>query len=197
MQPKAVAPYDDDYVFRLGPECENLARDELRETEELRRHALTAMREWMDQNPKILKCRYDASFLLRFLRCKKFALPTVQETLERYVMLRECYDNSVFNNVRLEEEGVKDLLNAGLVFPLPKRDRLGRRVLLIQPKVIDVRKHTLRDLIRLFTITTDVLMEDEVNHINGFVYLIDAAGASMQLLTLVTPKETIRLMKNG
>lgn len=192
-----MAPYDDEYVFSLGVECETLARDELRETDELRRHALTAMRQWMDQNPKIVKCRYDASFLLRFLRTKKFSLPIVQETLERYVMLRECYESNVFTNVQLEEAGVNELLNAGMVFPLPKRDRLGRRVLLIQPKVVDVRRHTLRDLIRLFTITTDVLIEDEENQIRGFVYLVDAAGASMQLLTLTTPGETVRLMRNG
>lgn len=174
-----------------------MAENELRESEEVRKHALVAMREWMDKNPKIIKCRYDASFLLRFLRAKKFSLPVVQETIERYVMFRENYDGGVFTQVHLEEPNVMDLLNRGMVFPLPKRDAFGRQVLVIQPRVFDMNQHTLRDLIRLFTITGDFLIESEENQIRGFVYLIDAGGVSMQLLTLVTPKEAIRLLKNG
>lgn len=155
------------------------------------------MRDWMDKNPKIVKCRYDASFLLRFLRAKKFSLPLVQQTLERYVMMRAVYDNAVFSNVHLDEPNVIDLLNRGLVFPLPSRDRLGRRVLVVQAKAIDMNRHTMRDLIRLFTITADFLIEDEENQIRGFVYLVSASGASMQMLTLVTPKEAMRMIKNG
>lgn len=140
----------------------------------------------------------DDSFLLRFLRTKKYSIPVVQETLERYVMLRENYDNGVFTNINLDAEAnVVDLLNKGFVLPLPKRDPEGRRVLLIQPGVFDVNKHTIKDVFRLFTITADILIEDEENQIRGFVYLVDAAGASLQMLTLVTPKEAARLLRNG
>lgn len=195
--PKAVASYDADYVFSLPADLRALAEEELRESDEVRRHALTAMREWLDQNPKIVKCRYDSSFLLRFLRAKKFSLPIVQQTLERYVMLREVFEDSVFTNVSLEEPNVADLLNRGLVFALPKRDPEGRRILLIRSKAIDPSKHTMRDVMRLFTITTDFLVEDEENQIRGFIYLVDAGGASMQMLTLATPKEAMRMIRNG
>lgn len=184
-------------MFHLDFELANLAKTELRETDELRKSSLNALRIWMDQNPKIVKSRYDSSFLLRFLRVHKFSIPIVQEAIERYCLLRQCYDNSVFLNVSLKEPMVADLLNKGLVFPLPRRDSLGRRVLLIRPKVFDCQKHNFRDMIRLFTITTDFLIEDEVNQIRGFVYLVDADGASLQLLTLVTPKEAVKLVRNG
>lgn len=174
-----------------------MAAVEVRETEHLRQQSLVAMRAWIEKNPKIVKCRYDASFLLRFLRAKKFSLPTTQETLERYLLLREVYDHSVFHSVRLSEPNVADLLQRGMGFVLPERDRLGRRVLVIQPRAFDMNKHTLRDLMRLFTITAETLIEDEENQIRGFVYLVDAAGASLQMLTLISPKEALKLVKNG
>lgn len=193
-----MAPYELDYTFSLNSTAAAVAKDELRETDELRSHALASLRHWMDQNPKIVKSRYDSSFLLRFLRAKKFSITAVQEAIERYIMLRQTFDSAVFINVNLEEEpNVLDLLNRGMLIPLPQRDAQGRRVLLIQPRVFDAQKHTFRDLIRLFTITTDILTEDEENQIHGFVYLIDAAGTSLQLLTLVTPKEAVRLIRNG
>lgn len=184
-------------MFHLGPDSAAFAESELRETEELRTHAIRSLRLWIDQNPRITKCRMDSSFLLRFLRTKKYSIPLVQEALERYVLLRENYDNCVFSKVSLEEPNLSDLLTRGLVFPLPQRDPQGRKVLLIQPRVFDCSKHTFRDLIRLFTITTDILIEDEENQIRGFVYLVDAAGASLQLLTLISPKEAARLLRNG
>ena len=194
---KAVAAFEEDYVFPLGPECSALAEEDLRETEEVRSFALKALRQWIEQNPKITKCRFDNSFLLRFLRTKKFHIPTVQESIERYLLMRENYSGGVFQNISLEEKAVAELLDLGFVFPLPERDSEGRRVLLIQPRVLNLEKHTLRDIIRLFTVTAEILVEDEETQIRGFVYLIDAGGTSLQLVTLVSPKEAVRLLRNG
>lgn len=183
-------------MFALGPEVLAIAETELRETEELRNHGIQFLRDWIDKNPKIIKCRYDTSFLLRFLRARKYSLPAVQLSIERTLMLRQNFMNGVFLNISLDEPNVMDLMDRGFLFPLPKKDKLGRKVLVAQPRVFDFDKHTLRDLIRIVTLTTDTLSEDEENQVRGYTYLIDAAGASLQFLTIASPSLVIKFAKH-
>uniref|UniRef100_A0A182PXA7 CRAL/TRIO N-terminal domain-containing protein n=1 Tax=Anopheles epiroticus TaxID=199890 RepID=A0A182PXA7_9DIPT len=58
-----------------------IAKEELREDDEIREQSLTQMREWIAKHPYIRKCRTDSSFLLRFLRFRKYSVPMVCETL--------------------------------------------------------------------------------------------------------------------
>lgn len=192
-----MAPYEEQYAFELDDDLKEIAEKELRETEESRNHALAALREWINKNPKIVKCRFDSSFLLRFLRTKKYSLPIVQETLERYLLLRQVYDNEVFQNLSLRDKNINELVDLGFALPLPKRDRLGRRVVLNRPGVFDLQKHDARDVLRVFSLTAETLIENEQNHISGFVHLGDASGMSLQYLALFTPREALRLVKNG
>lgn len=40
-------------------------------------------------------------------------------------------------------------------------------------------------------------MEDEESQVRGFVHFADGAGVSFPHLTLFTPKEAVRIVKNG
>jgi len=46
-------------------------------------------------------------------------------------------------------------------------------------------------------VTYETLMEDQENQIRGFVHYTDAAGMCLQQLTLFTPREAVRIVKNG
>jgi hypothetical protein len=111
---KSVTPVDD-YVCRLPLETQKMAEDELRESETTRKQAIDALREWAQQNPRIKALRLDASFLLRFLRCKKFSIPMAKEMIERYLVLRHyTYDDmKVFQNFDMNEPVMQELLDAG------------------------------------------------------------------------------------
>lgn len=50
---------------------------------------------------------------------------------------------------------------------------------------------------RIHGVTYETLMEDQENQICGFVHYTDAAGMSLQQLTLFTPREAVRIVKNG
>lgn len=50
---------------------------------------------------------------------------------------------------------------------------------------------------RMHAITYETLMEDEESQIRGFVHFADGAGVSFPHLTLFTPKEAVRIVKNG
>lgn len=49
----------------------------------------------------------------------------------------------------------------------------------------------------IHAITYETLMEDEENQVFGYVHFADGVGFSFPHLTLFTPKEAVRIVKNG
>lgn len=56
----------------------------------------------------------DSSFLLRFLRAKKFSVPITREAIERYLLLRHSYD-MIFTNLDINLPTMKTLIDLGYV----------------------------------------------------------------------------------
>ncbi|CAH1119894.1 unnamed protein product [Phaedon cochleariae] len=186
----------DEYVCQLSAETQAIAKEELREDENSRRTALASMREWIKQNPKIRNCRMDSSFLLRFLRFKKFHVTLAQEALERYVLLRQTF-GVAFNCLDITIPMMQELTNLGYMFACPKRDSKGRRVIVTRPGVFDLDKFMNGDMCRIHGIVYETLMEDEENQVRGFVHFADGQGVGFAYLTLFTIKEAVRIVKNG
>jgi len=186
----------DEYVCNLSDELQELAKEELRETPAHREFALKALREWIESHPRISATRLDSNFLLRFLRAKKFSVPITQEGIERYLLLRQSYD-SCFQNLDMTLPNMKTLIDLGYIFAVPQRDSLGRRVVITRPGVFDPYKFPNSDLLKIHGMAYETLMEDEENQIRGFVHVVDAAGVSLPYMTLFTPKEAVRIVKNA
>lgn len=106
-----------------------IAKSELREDKDMRESCLKQMREWIAKNQDIENIRLDDTFLLRFLRNKKFSIPMAQQQLLKYLNMRRVMDNLVYN-IDFLEEGVRNLIDNGYVFVSPIRDRYGRRTVL-------------------------------------------------------------------
>lgn len=193
---KGITPADE-YSATLPDDLYALAELELRETRATRDHALVALRDWLTANPRITAVRLDSRFLLRFLRAKKFSLPIAQEALERYLLLRNSYDGQIFTNMNILLQPLGELLAGGYMFALPGRDRLGRRVVMTRPRVFDPSRHVNMELLKIHGLTYEVLMENEENQIRGLVHVVDVAGVGMPYMTIFTPKEAARIVKNG
>lgn len=43
----------------------------------------------------------------------------------------------------------------------------------------------------------ETLMEDEENQIRGYVHFVDVTGVTLPYMTLFTPKEAVRIVKNA
>lgn len=185
-----------EYVCPLSEETKLMAEEELRETEHMRETALESMREWIEQNPRIKLCRMDASFLLRFLRFKKFHVTLAQEALERYVLLRQTF-GVAFSCLDMTIPQMVDLTNLGYLFASPIRDKKGRRVIIARPGVFDLERFTNADMCRIHGLVYETLMEDEENQVRGFVHFADGQGVGFSYLTLFTIKEAVRIVKNG
>lgn len=120
---------EQEYNSTLNSDTLELARLELREDDNTREQALKQFRHWIQKHPTIKKCRTDSSFLLRFLRTKKFSLPMAQEMLERYLTIRQLYPDW-FQKLDIDDPDLEVIVDSGYLVPLPKRDQHGRKVIL-------------------------------------------------------------------
>ncbi|XP_028158953.1 alpha-tocopherol transfer protein-like [Ostrinia nubilalis] len=186
----------DEYKCPLSEDTQAIASDQLRETHNSRSQALTALRSWMEQNPKFMAVRMDSSFLLRFLRAKKFSVPMAQEAIERYILLRQSW-GIAFNQLDYKLPVMMELIDLGYIFVSPFKDAGGRRVVIYRPGVFDPYKYTNQDMCRVMGICYETLLEDEESQVRGLVHYADGSGVSFPHLTLFTPKEAVRIVKNG
>lgn len=86
----------------------------------------------------------------------------------------------LFNfRLSLEDENATELMYGGWFYALPKRDALGRLVIVCSCKGIDVNKHTFGDLQKISAILSFVISENEENQIKGIVLIFDLAELSM------------------
>lgn len=63
--------------------------------------------------------------------------------------------------------------------------------------VFDPYKHVNVELLKIHGVTYEVLMENEENQIRGVVHIVDAAGVNLPYMTIFTPKEAARIVKNA
>lgn len=184
------------YLGPLSEETLLIAKNELREDTTNREQSLQQLRDWIIKNPRIISCRDDENFLLRFLRFKKFSLPMAQEAMERYLLLRQTIAQA-FHNLDYQLPRMEYLINNGYLFASPGKDKLGRRWIIARPGVFDPHKFLNEDMCRIHGIVYETLLEDEENQVRGFVHFADGAGVTFPYLTLFTPKEAVRIVKNG
>ncbi|XP_050433868.1 clavesin-1 isoform X2 [Adelges cooleyi] len=195
--------YDsDDDTFEECPLADDLrliAKQELREDEEIRTHSLRAMRSWIRKHPDIINCRVDAPFLLRFLRTKKFSVPMAQNMLERYLIIRELYPQW-YRKMDVDDPVISDILDSGFIIPLPGREKDGRCVLLSCTGRFNAYKYTSDDMIRVFGLVSESLMDDPEHQIKGYSYANDYCGTTMghlSLWSLTDVKRVVRMIQNA
>ncbi|EDS35644.1 conserved hypothetical protein [Culex quinquefasciatus] len=168
----------DEYRFRLDANHLEKIRTELNETDENREQSLARMREWIAKHPHIRKCRTDALFLLRFLRMRKFSVPLAQESLERYLAVRQSFPQWFKNLDPLDKE-IRDFNAAGMLIDLG-RDSRGRTVILLQARVFNPDRFTVTHQIRQVMLLLESTLDREETQINGYVVICDYREVSLK-----------------
>ncbi|XP_049293778.1 retinaldehyde-binding protein 1-like [Anopheles funestus] len=167
---KCPSKYDQ-YEFTLSDLYRNIAKEELREDDEIREQSLVQMREWIAKHPYIRKCRTDASFLLRFLRFRKYSVPMACEALERYLAMRQTFPQW-FKNLDCNESAMREMLKDG-VFTRLGEDSDGRTMILFRFVRFNVEKFSALQEGRFTALLIETLLEWEELQIGGFRVLID------------------------
>jgi CRAL/TRIO, N-terminal domain len=106
-----------------------VAKSELREDKTTREQALDQVRQWLKKNTEVENVRLDDTFLLRFLRSKKFSVPMAQQQLLKYLNMRKVMSH-LLTNLDCLSPGVKNLFDNGYIVVSPIRDKYGRRTIL-------------------------------------------------------------------
>uniref|UniRef100_A0A182PZG7 CRAL-TRIO domain-containing protein n=1 Tax=Anopheles farauti TaxID=69004 RepID=A0A182PZG7_9DIPT len=166
-RPESYEPYE----FKLPELYRKLAKEELREDDEIREQSLTQMREWIAKHPFIRKCRTDASFLLRFLRFRKYSVPMACEALERYLAMRQSFPQW-FKNLDYNEPDLREMLEDG-VFAKIGEDADGRTVIVFRFARFNVEKFGPLQEGRFVALLIETLLEWEELQIGGFRVLVD------------------------
>ncbi|KAB0796959.1 hypothetical protein PPYR_11020 [Photinus pyralis] len=188
----------EDYVCTLPESLRKVALEELREDDSIRQQSLDQMREWINKNSAIKTCRKDAPFLLRFLRTKKFSVPLACEMLERYLMIRQLYPQW-FRNLDSDDNDLAQLVDSGYIVPLPQKHN-GKTVIFTCAEKFDPYKFTAASMIRIHSLVAEVLMDDEENQVNGYVYVNDIGGFQLGHISLWSLKDirnVIRCVQNS
>lgn len=63
--------------------------------------------------------------------------------------------------------------------------------------IFDAYKFNNEDICHIVGIMYETLMECEEDQVRGYVHFGDAAGVGFPHLTLFTPREAVRIVKNG
>jgi len=179
---------EDEYTCVLNNELLTMAKRDLGEDEKTRSQALYALKEWIKSQPQILRCRMDSSFLLRFLRVRKFNVAQAEDTLEKYLTARTLYPQW-FNRLDVLDPGVDELISRGYAFVLPERDENGRRVLFsIGTSVVPWKTHC-ADTMRAMVMSLEALIDDEDTQVRGLTYVFDYKGLGLSHLAIWPPTD--------
>jgi len=112
---------EDNYICTLPKDVQEIAQNELNETNKKRKKALTDIRKWIKNQSHIRRTRLDANFILRFLRMQKFDIQESCTILDKYLTMRGQYP-AWFQNLDCRDPAISDLVEAGYIFVLPERD---------------------------------------------------------------------------
>lgn len=184
---KSPMQYDDS-LSKLGQEYLMVAEKALNESEAVRRQSLAQLRKLIRHDARIIRCRTDATFLLRFLRVKKFNVKKAHDMLHRYLASRQL-NPSWFSGVDVTDPRIEELLDLGAMTPLRKRDAKGRQIWIYKFGSLVPGKHTSTDFIRLQEAMYQTCVDDEETQICGLVVLVDYTGMTMKHLTIFSLME--------
>uniref|UniRef100_A0A1I8NNZ2 CRAL-TRIO domain-containing protein n=1 Tax=Stomoxys calcitrans TaxID=35570 RepID=A0A1I8NNZ2_STOCA len=173
-----------------------IAKMELREDKCTRDQCLEQFRNWLAKNEDVQNVRIDDNFLLRFLRAKKFSVPMAEQTLLKFLNLRRSFPH-LSTNLDILDASLNDVITSGYIFASPKRDRNGRRVVIINAHHFNAKQYTAVEQAKAHFLTYECLMEDPHTQVTGIVHIGDCSGVTAAHVTNWNPTEFARVFRWG
>lgn len=116
--------------------------------------------------------------ILRFLRGCKFSLERTKQKLDMYYTCKTAVPEW-FTNRDVDDPKMKQLLEMGIFLPLPKKDPLGRQVIIVRAALHDPNTTPMDQVFKANHLIVDVLNdEDESMSVSGVVQILDMAGVT-------------------
>merc|ERR1719341_2095228 len=127
--------------------------------------------------------------ILRFLRGCKFSLERTKQKLDMYYTCKTAVPEW-FTNRDVDDPKMKQLLEMGVLLPLPTHSNEGQTVILGRFGLYDPHKISFADIMRLCILIIDLLAyEDESVMVNGLVLICDVKGSTFAHMAAFTPTQ--------
>ncbi|XP_074652571.1 clavesin-1-like [Tubulanus polymorphus] len=182
-----MATYSE-YDYSLDEASAKKAMVELNEDPDEKDDALESFREWVEEH-QYITAPTDDNFLLRFLRCSKFSMLRAQKLLEAYCTVRTSPKHGVpkwFQRQDMDDPVIIELIDTAFFVPLPERDSEGRKIVVCTGNY-DPRVVSMDDVMRAAYMCVDIMLMDEKNQVNGFIYLLDCSHWTLSHVAYWTP----------
>ena len=174
------------YECNLSPKVLAKAVEELNEPEDNaeRLRAIDELREaFIKANPEMKLIRDDDSFILRFLRARKFNQEKALKMITNYHIQTTSWPE-VFDKVK-NPSLIKNTLDAGVVLPLKGRAKDGSAIVIGRPGIGE--NPVVIDLYASIFMTMEKMVEDEETQIHGVTVIQDLAYYGMDYVRQTTP----------
>ncbi|GBM15451.1 hypothetical protein AVEN_142114-1 [Araneus ventricosus] len=125
MKTKNFLPFTLDH---LTPKMVQKAKDELKETDEIRRPAIEQLRKLV-LTEKNLKCPTNDEYLIQFLRARKFDVKKAFTLLQTKYQVKKAYPE-IYDDIDVNE--LRKVISAGIFYSFPYRDEDGCAVIVLQ-----------------------------------------------------------------
>lgn len=136
----------------------------------------------------------DDSFLLRFLRVKKYSNADAFKMLEKFLISSETHPKW-FRHLTLDDDRMRELYESGYIFPLKDRDENGCRVIVIQAGKLDIKKFSFSDVLKIINLVIFTLLEEPETQVAGFRYILDHEGIALDYVGLFSLSDLRHYLK--
>ncbi|XP_043466272.1 alpha-tocopherol transfer protein-like isoform X2 [Leptopilina heterotoma] len=181
--------------FELGPpspEIQEVAREELRESPELQKEAVSRLQELLRAEPD-LHCPLDnEAWLIRFLRPCKYYPESASKLVKNYYSFKVKHSNVYLG---LKPSNERNIFEHNILTVLPNRDQHGRRILIIElGKKWKHNKCSLDEVFKGCVLYLEAAMLEPTSQIAGAVVIFDMDGLSLQQTWQFTPPFAKRIV---
>uniref|UniRef100_A0A182VUK4 CRAL-TRIO domain-containing protein n=1 Tax=Anopheles minimus TaxID=112268 RepID=A0A182VUK4_9DIPT len=150
-----------------------------------------------ENHQRALGCRRDDSFLLRFLRAKKFDVEKAFKMMQKYYKMKEEYPE-IFKVSPPSE--MKFMLEMQIQTMLPKKDEHGRQIYLFRVEKCDPYKIPVDYVFRSNVLALEDAVRSPETQIGGLVVLLDMAGLGFAHARYLSPhlaKKTVEVVQEA
>uniref|UniRef100_A0A2L2YIJ9 Alpha-tocopherol transfer protein-like protein n=1 Tax=Parasteatoda tepidariorum TaxID=114398 RepID=A0A2L2YIJ9_PARTP len=168
------------WVEGLSPELVKRARDDLGETPEIQAEALLELRKMINDDPDFI-CPENDTFLIRFLRVKKYNAKKTFKTLRNYYEFKR-------KDPGLMTDKVKKIIDLGHILVSPLRALDGGLVANFQVGTLDFGKFSLEEYFSAAILCCEQYAEIEANQVCGNHIIVDYKGVSLKkIINMASP----------
>lgn len=177
----------------IGPKMMEVAKSELRETPEVVKAGIEELRELLKGDNDLHIPLDDDNFLIEFLRPCKYYPESARSLMRRYYAFKvknaKLYSGLTPNSAR-------NILSQNILTVLPKRDQLGRRILLVEAGAKwKPSQCTLDEIMQGCILMLEAAMKEPKTQVAGAIALLDTDGLGLGHVYHFTPSFAGRVVE--